>query len=261
MMVRYPGQGLTGYSVAAPVGCAPPEARAARGAAGYSGRMVVFVAGATGATGQLFVPVATNAGLELRLHVRPKTAARTPLAGDPRARVLPLDDAQALVDALRGCDAVVSLIGTMRSRFSTGDTYASADVGTTRQLAGAAKAAGVPRFLLLSSVGAGGAGAYLQMKGECERIVRDSGLAWTTFRPSALASPPGGPVGTHGRRWTPPGLTAVTAGLRNAPVLGGLVATYGAIPIEVLARAMVEVLKNPRDGQALEGNALWELGT
>lgn len=261
MVVQYPGGALTGHVLGAADRFWPSGLRAAHRGAGYPGAMVVFVAGATGATGQVLVPVATAAGLELRLHVRPQTAARSPLAQDPRARVLDLGDAPALTEALRGCDAVVSLIGTMRSRFSTGDTYESSDVGTTRQLAEAAKAAGVPRFLLLSSVGAGGAGAYLQMKGECERIVRDSGLGWTMFRPSALASPPGGTAGTHGRRWVPPGLTALTAGLRKAPGFGGLVATYGAIPIEVVARAMVEVLKRPMDGQVLEGNALWELGS
>jgi len=223
--------------------------------------MVVFVAGATGATGQVLLPAAAAEGVELRLHVRPRTAARTRLAEDPRARILDLDDAAALTEALRGCDAVISLIGTMRSRFSTGDTYETADVGTTRQLVDAAKAAGVPRFLLLSSVGAGGAGAYLQMKGECERIVRESGLRCTLFRPSALASPADGAAGTHGKRWVPPGVTALTAGLRKTPGVGGLIATYGAIPIAVLARAMVRVLRDPRDGAILQGNDLWELGT
>lgn len=223
--------------------------------------MTLFVAGATGATGQVFVPAATAAGLDLRLHVRPHTAPRTPLAADPRARILDLDDADALGAALDGCDAVISLVGTMRSRFASGDTYASSDVGTTEQLVAAARRAGVARVLLLSSVGAGGAGAYLQMKGTCERIVRESGLGWTIFRPSALASPPGAPVGTHGRRWVPPGLTALTAGLRRTPGLGGLVATYGAIPLDVLARAMVRVAVEPRDGAILQGNDLWELGS
>jgi uncharacterized protein YbjT (DUF2867 family) len=223
--------------------------------------MNVFVAGATGATGQVFVPEAAAAGHALRLHVRPQTASRSPLGADPRSRIFDLEEDASLRDALVGCDAVVSLVGTMRSRFSTGDTYESADIGSTRQLVRGAVSAGVPRFLLLSSVGAGGAGAYLQMKGECERIVRESGLRWTLFRPSALASPPNAPPGTHGRRWVPPGLTAITAGLRRTPAVGDLVARYGAIPISVLARAMVRALDTPVDGVALEGNALWELGS
>ncbi len=221
--------------------------------------MVVFVAGATGATGQVLVPLATEAGMGLRLHVRPATASRTPLGTDPRARVFDLADADALAAALAGCDAVVSLVGTMRARFATGDTYATSDVGSTVSLVTGARAAGVPRMLLLSSVGAGGAGAYLQMKGECERIVTGSGLAWTIFRPAALASPSTGAEGTHGKRSAPG--TSVTAALRGLPGVGGLVARYGPIPIEVVARAMVRTLESPRDGQIIEGAALWELGS
>jgi uncharacterized protein YbjT (DUF2867 family) len=114
-------------------------------------------------------------------------------------------------------------------------------------------------MLLLSSVGAGGSGAYLQMKGECERIVRESGLRWTIFRPSALSSPRA-QAGTHGARWTPPGATALTAAMRRFPGIGGLVGTYGAIPISVLARAIVKTLSEPRDGAIVSGNELWELG-
>lgn len=223
--------------------------------------MVVFVAGATGATGQVLVPLATAAGMELRLHVRPATAARSPLGADPRARIFDLGNSTALREELRGCDAVVSLIGTMRSRFAEGDTYASSDVGTTRELADAAVAAGVPRMVLLSSVGAGGVGAYLQMKGECESIVRSSGLGWTIFRPSALASPSAGAAGTHGKRWLPPGATALTGALRGVPGIGGLVARYGPIPIEVLARAIVRALEVPGESRVIEGRALWEMGT
>lgn len=225
--------------------------------------MVVFVAGATGATGQVLVPLAAEAGMDLRLHVRPATAPRTPLGADPRARIFDLADADALAAALEGCDAVVSLVGTTRARFATGDTYATADVGSTVSLVNGARAAGVPRMLLLSSVGAGGAGPYLQMKGECERIVTsagsEGGLAWTIFRPAALASPSTGAEGTHGKRWAPG--TSLTAALRGVPGVGGLVARYGPIPISVLARAMVRTLQAPRDGEIIEGAALWELGS
>src|SRR5437588_1098775 len=153
--------------------------------------MRIFVAGATGATGRVFVPKAEAAGHDLVLHVRPQSAARSPLGADPRARVLDLGDAAALKDALAGCAAVVSFVGTMRKRFEAGDTYESSDILSTQQLVDGAKAAGVPRFLLLSSFGAGSMGAYLQMKGRCESIVKESGLRWTIFRPSSLVTPEG----------------------------------------------------------------------
>lgn len=225
--------------------------------------MRVFVAGATGATGQVFVPLASKAGIEQRLHVRPQSVAKIPLGKDPRARVFDLSDRAALGSALLGCDAVISFVGTMRSRFKAGDTYESSDIGSTRLLVEGAKAANVPRFLLLSSVGAGGAGAYLKMKGECERIVKDSGLRYTIFRPSALVSPPEGeaPTSYHGRREVP-AIAGWTMSMIGAlPGLGAWADRLKPIPIPVLCHAFLRVLEEPRDGEVIEGRLLWTLGT
>jgi len=218
--------------------------------------MRVFLAGATGATGQVFIPAAEAAGVDLVLHVRPRSADKL---RDPRARVFELDDAPALAEALRGCDAVVSLVGTMRKRFEQGDTYASADVGSTRALVAGATAAGVPRFLLLSSYGAGGAGAYLKMKGECEALVRESGLGWDIFRPSALVSPADGPKSHHGRREVPPGAMALGGLLRQLPGLRGVVDDVRPIPLTVLCRAMLVSLGGPAGNRVWEGRDLWEV--
>ena len=223
--------------------------------------MRVFVAGATGATGSVFVPEATRAGFDLVLHVRPQSAARSPLAKDPRARVLELGDVSALADAMAGCDAVVSFVGTMRDRFKAGDTYASSDVGSARALVEGARLAGVPRFLLLSSVGAGGAGAYLKMKAECEAIVRDSGLRHTIFRPSVLVTPEGADAGSHGARRAPPAFGGLLGALGALPGLGGFAEDYKPIPLDVLARAFIQVLEWPKDGAVLSGRDLWPLGT
>lgn len=223
--------------------------------------MRVFVAGATGATGVVFVPLATERGHELRLHVRPQTAGRHAFGTDPRGHICDLSDADALAAAVRGCDAVVSLVGTMQSRFASGDTYESADIGSTRQLAEAAKREAIPRFLLLSSFGAGGMGAYLKMKGECERIVRETpGLSWTIFRPAALVSPEGTSDATHGKREVPGVFQALGRGLRGVPGLRAFADDWRPIPLLVLATAMVTVLDQPRDQAVLAGRDLWPLG-
>jgi uncharacterized protein YbjT (DUF2867 family) len=224
--------------------------------------MRIFVAGGTGATGQVFIPMATAAGHELVIHVRPQSKDKTPLGADPRARVFDLGDADALKDALAGNGAVLSMIGTMRARFGRGDTYASSDIGTTADLARGARAAGVPRFFLLSSLGAGGIGAYLKAKGESERIVRESGLAWTLFRPSALVSPKDLTAATsaHGTRSAPPAMGGVVSALGHLPGLGGWALDTKPIPIEVVCRAFLRVLAEPADGRILQGRELWALG-
>lgn len=211
--------------------------------------MVIFVAGSTGATGQVFVPMATEAKFDLRIHVRPQTAPKTPLGKDLRARIFDLREADRLNDALAGCGAVISLVGTMRSRFKEGDTYESSDLGSTRALVDGALAAKVPRFVLLSSLGAGGMGAYLKMKGECERMVRESSLRYTIFRPSALLSPKGQPLSHHGPRQVP-------------AVVGWIMSALGSLkpmPIPMLCRAILKVLHEPRDSLVLEGREIWAL--
>jgi nucleoside-diphosphate-sugar epimerase len=224
----------------------------------------VFVAGATGATGVVLVPLLEARGHVVVPHVRPATAQRHPMGGHPRAAVCDLPTAtgegpsEALVGALRGCDAVVSLIGTMRERFGAGDTYATSDIGTTRTLVQAARDAGVPRFVLLSSVGAGGAGPYLRAKGEAERIVRESGLRWIVVRPSALVSPESGGEGSHGRRRTPSWLVGAGAALAGLPLVGGWIDDMRAIPIEVVATGIARALEHDiQDGVILHGRDLW----
>ncbi len=190
------------------------------------------------------------------LHVRPQSRDKSPLGKDPRAKIFDLDDHAALTDALRGCDVCISLVGTMKNRFAAGDTYESSDLGSTRALASAAKEAGVPRFLLLSSVGAGGAGAYLKMKGECERIVKDSGLRYTIFRPSVLVSPKDADESHHGKRDEQPVMDMALRAMGVLPGLRGFSVDYRPIGIDVLVRTMLDVVEakgSSRDGEIVMG--------
>ncbi len=194
-------------------------------------------------------------------HVRPQSAAKSPLAKEPGARVFDLSDAKATSAAMEGCAVVLSFVGTMKNRFAAGDTYESSDIASTQQLVDGAVAAKVPRFLLLGSYGAGGVGAYLKMKARCEQIVKDSGIRWTIFRPSALVSPEGGPEGTHGTRRVPGIASAAFGALRSIPGLGPFADDVRPIPIEVLCDAMLRVVDRPQDGATLQGRDLWVLGT
>ncbi len=147
----------------------------------------LFVAGATGATGRTVMRQALARGVSGVAHVRPKSASSELAREWPRKAVVELSDGAQLIEAMAGSTTVLQLIGTMRKRFATGDTYETSDIGTTRQLVEAAKRAGVDHFVLLSSVGAGRPmGAYLKAKAEAERRVRESGIPWTVLRPPAF---------------------------------------------------------------------------
>lgn len=220
--------------------------------------MRLFLAGATGAVGSLFVPLAEQGGHAVVPHVRPKSAAKTPLAKHPNACIADLGDTAAIAAAMRGCDAAVCLVGTMRSRFSSGDSYEASDIGAVREVVTAAKAAGVPRVVLLSSLGAGGMGAYLQAKGEAERIVRESGLTYAIARPGAFASPEDAPQGLHGARRFPGFGKAVFSGL-GALGLQAFAHRYGPMPLDVLARALLLAADGRADGCILHGEDLQRL--
>lgn len=198
------------------------------------------MAGATGATGRTLVRLGTGRACEIVPLVRPQSAA----GADPRAVIVDLADSAGLARAMAGCTTVLQLVGTMRRRFATGDTYETSDIGTTRQLVAAAQTAGVGHVILLSSVGAGRpVGAYLRAKAAAEAIVRDSGIPWTIVRP--------GPFVGEGHKV--PGLLGLATKLAG-------VWKYRPIQLEQLASAMLLIAEERAPMNAiLEGRPLWEV--
>lgn len=199
---------------------------------------LAFIAGSTGATGRTLQAIAQHNKIACTPHVRTKSAAKAP----PNAAILDLDDSVALKAELKSCDVVVQLIGTMKKRFATGDTYETSDIGTTRLLVNAALESDIKHLILLSSVGAGKPkGAYLQAKAEAEAIVLSSGLAYTIFRPSMFEGD------YHGR----------IPGARKLTEFFGM-KRYQPIALTELAGAILHVAQtsNPL-GEILEGESLW----
>jgi len=198
---------------------------------------IAFVAGATGYTGRALMELFAREKTDWkpRPHARSGGKIDGAVVCDPR-------DVKALTDGMRGCDAVVQLIGTVKARFADGN-YDDIDYGTTVALGEAAKAAGVPRLLLLSSVGAASArGAYLAAKRKTEEWVEKSGLEYTIVRPSV--------IGGEGRR----GNQVLGALLSPIPSLRG-------IEVHELARVFLRALdrREAVRNKILEGKSIWEL--
>ncbi len=91
-----------------------------------------------------------------------------------------------LGEAVRGVDGVIHLVGIIRERGS--QTFERVHVEGTRNVLAAAGEAGVGRYLHMSALGADRASAsgYARTKARAEELVRDSGLAWTIFRPDMI---------------------------------------------------------------------------
>lgn len=108
--------------------------------------------------------------------------------------------------AVRGADAVVFAAGAGPG--SGVARKASMDLGGAVRLVDAAKAEGVRRYLMVSSIGAGDPppeggdvfGEYLRAKAEADRQLIASGLEYTIVRPGPLSDDPPTGLVTVGER-------------------------------------------------------------
>ncbi|MFO1457611.1 MAG: SDR family oxidoreductase [Steroidobacteraceae bacterium] len=177
----------TGAACASTGGQASPEGK------------LVLVAGATGGTGQEAVKQALAQGYAVRVLVRNAEAAR-PLLGDKvQYAVGNVRDTAAVAKAFKGVTYVISALGSNSQR-DPENKPEFIDYGGTRNLAEAAKAAGVKQFVLVSSIGVTHADHPLnkmfdnimswKLKGE--DALRASGVPYTVVRPGGLANDPAG---------------------------------------------------------------------
>lgn len=151
------------------------------GGSGFVGRRVVALLAARGAS-------------DVRLLVRQQGRTSLPAPGPDGWRYVPGDlvgQEQPWVEALAGVDTVIHLAaltgkGSRRAHFA-------ANLEATRRLVDAARAAGVRRFLHVSSVAAGYADRrhyhYGNAKAAAEVVVASSGLETLVVRPTMVLGP------------------------------------------------------------------------
>jgi uncharacterized protein YbjT (DUF2867 family) len=145
----------------------------------------IFLTGGTGFVGTAVAEEIRRRGHAIRALVRDvertsalRAAGAELVAGD-------VTDPRTLAGAVRGCDAVVHLVGIIRERGAR--TFEAVHVGGTQHVLVAAKEAGVRVFVHMSALGAKPAGTpYHRTKFEAEERVRGSGLAHVVFRPSIV---------------------------------------------------------------------------
>jgi NADH dehydrogenase len=152
---------------------------------------LIAVIGGSGFVGRHVCQQLAASGYRVRVPTRDRERAKS-LILLPTVDVVRADihDPAALAGLLRGCDAVINLVGVLHdARGPRG--FAAAHVELASKLVAACREAGVRRLLQMSALAAAAdaPSAYLRSKGEAERIVRDSGLDWTIFRPSVIFGP------------------------------------------------------------------------
>jgi NADH dehydrogenase len=156
------------------------------------GKGIIAVTGASGFVGRHVIAALVEAGYTVRALVRDLVKAREALpAADARITLVVGDvlDPGVAAQLVTGCAACINLIGILRE--SGRATFKRTHVESTRALVEACEKGRVPRFLQMSALGASelGRAAYQTTKFEGERLVRESTLAWTIFRPSLIHGP------------------------------------------------------------------------
>lgn len=143
------------------------------------------ITGATGFVGQHLVRMAVQRGFAVRaLARRPQRPAEgvTWVAGA-------LDTPGGVGELVSGADAVIHVAGIINAR--TEAEFNACNVDGTATMIAAAKAAGVSRFVHVSSLAARepGLSAYGRSKALSEALFPASGLDWTIVRPPAVYGP------------------------------------------------------------------------
>jgi uncharacterized protein YbjT (DUF2867 family) len=158
--------------------------------------MIVAVAGASGFIGRAIVrrlaaiPDAQVRGMS-RSPQRAKERLDLPNLEWVRGEVI---EPATLPEALAGVDAIVSAVqfeGYPVENPKKGLTFERVDYGGTVALLDAAKESGVRRFIYISGAAANENASHpgFRAKGRAERAIRESGLAYTIFRPSLVYGP------------------------------------------------------------------------
>jgi uncharacterized protein YbjT (DUF2867 family) len=162
-----------------------------------------------------------------------------------------LEDDIDLGPAVQGADAVVFAAGAGPG--SGPERKRTMDYGGAVKLIEAAKAAGIDRYVIVSSMGtddpeaaSGTFHAYLEAKAAADQALRDSGLDYTIVRPGGLTDDPGtGLVDVAeklGRRGSIPrdDVAAVLVAVLDTPSTIGTTfeVLSGSTPIEDAIRAL-----------------------
>lgn len=151
----------------------------------------ICVIGGSGFVGRHLCQQLAAQGYRVRVPTRDRERAKA-LILLPTVDVVVADvqDPVVLAATVRGCDAVINLVGVLHdARGKRG--FAAAHVELARKVVAACRASKIRRLLQMSALGAGmdAPSAYLRSKGEAETIVRESGLDFTIFRPSVIFGP------------------------------------------------------------------------
>ena len=162
----------------------------------------VLVVGATGRSGAALLDALKSAGhTHVRALVRDVAGARAKVAAEVELVQGDVRDPASLAKALKSVQYIVSALGSNTFN-DPANSPEKVDYEGVRNLAVAAKAAGVKHYVQVSSLGVTNPdhplnrfGKVMVWKLKGESALRASGVPYTIVRPGGLGDGPGGKVG------------------------------------------------------------------
>jgi NADH dehydrogenase len=148
--------------------------------------MKVFITGGSGFVGRAIIHQLLISGHSVRALIRQPAA----LFHFSNVETVVGDTTQpeTLEKQLSGCHAVIHLVGIIREFPGRGITFDQLHIASTHNVLRAAAEQGINRYLQMSANGSreDGLTDYHRTKWEAEKLVRQSKLDWTIFRPSLI---------------------------------------------------------------------------
>jgi NADH dehydrogenase len=153
--------------------------------------MKILLTGGTGFVGSGIRRELIALGHDVRVLVRPQSTGKINEREGVEVVVGDVLDTQACLRATQNCDAVVHCVGIRKEIPQEGITYEAMHTEATYAVVNAAQRSSVERIVYMSSLGSrlDAPSGYHRTKAESEKIIRESGLRWTMFRPSVIFGP------------------------------------------------------------------------
>jgi len=203
----------------------------------------VFVSGGTGYLGRPLIARLLQQGHQVRALIRAGSESKLP----PGCQVVVGDavDGSSYAGQIRPADTLVQLVGVSHPNPSKAAQFRSVDLASASGAVRAASEAGVQHFIYVSvAQPAPVMQAYVQVRAECEAMIRQSGMNATILRPWYVLGP--------GHRW-PYALLPLYWLMEFLPLTRDGARRLGLVTLEQMTRALVDAVEDPCRGVRIIG--------
>jgi uncharacterized protein YbjT (DUF2867 family) len=206
-------------------------------------RRNIFIAGGTGYVGRRLIPRLLERGHTVRALVREGSRSKLPdgccgLIGNAL-------DRNSFAHLVSPSDTFVQLIGVPNPSPTKAKEFRAIDLESIRASVPAAVEAGIEHFIYVSvAQPAPIMGAYIEVRAQGERLIRESGLRATILRPWYVLGP--------GHRW-PYLLIPVYWLLERLPSSRETAMRLGLVTLEQMIHALVTAIETPANDLKIIG--------